>query len=1071
MSSEQDPLIGQTLDGRYTVVEQLGHGGTAIVYRAFQESMDRYVAIKVITANVGKGSAFIKRFEQEARIVARLEHPHILPVYDFGEHDGQAYLVMRLLETGDLQSRLDRGRLPLEDVLRLVTQLAGALHYAHQQGIIHRDLKPQNILVDASDNPYLMDFGIAKALGDTSQMTATGTIMGTPSYMAPEQWRSQEVDARTDIYALGIMAYAMLTGELPFTGDTPYSLMYLHLDEMPPPLEVKDYELRPNVTEVVFRAIAKDPEDRFPSAEIFATELTRAVQNPAYMMDTNAFDTVASSEDQFQTLAGAANTLETAPDIGARASEASTLAQTQGVGASEPDTVMMSTMETTQRQTPWVLIGGIVAVVAIIAIVASFILSDSDDNGTDSVAQEEPSLTTTATPTITITSTVTASPTVSDTPSSTPTATRTSTPTPTPTLDPDTLSADVIVGAASILAEPDRSAETVGRALEGETVRLLGQYETEAGDVFFFVRVGNLEGWVLRNQVEAPLGADEVAQVITLSPTPSPTDTPTSSTTPTHTATPTATDTSTPTSTATITASNTPTITNTATNTATATNSPTATRTPTNTPSTTPSPTPSEARAQVLVVQGIIYAEARTTSEQLSFPPQGTSLLTIGELDGGGWFLVQFEGQTGWILADQVDVTGNLATIANIVPTDTPSPTASDTPTPTASPTATASPTFTPSATPQVATPLACQLSVFTQTSREVVLRAEPNTDANTEVTETVFVGDVLVGTARTSDGWFLTPNGWIFEAVIDITTPFICNDLPIIAASSDTPSGTVLCEVSPSTDVTLYDGASFATVAITSIPAGNVLPVFEVIRGETGRSWYRTFWEAPQSLAFSGWILSEAAGTALAGSCPEPSDAISVFGNPQSNPLGFTDSPDLTYDFNVPASEWAIIAGAFDLETTTGFLEVFANSGEAGGFSIINPGGTDFAQDGFLTLDLSLPPDNTEAFVFDITVRGFYTVRIFETGRMSIIGNNDPSQVFGATADGVALLSEGITLGIYSVDNVIEVYVDGVQVMSTDNATLESNTLIRFNIVNRGATDFTLLIDNVAYWEIVEDE
>ncbi|MEJ5370339.1 MAG: serine/threonine-protein kinase, partial [Bryobacteraceae bacterium] len=172
---------------------------------------------------------------------------------------------------GVLSDRLRQTPLTLAQVTRFLTQIASALHYAHQRGIVHRDLKPNNVLLDALDNVYLTDFGIAKMLAGTTttaqSLTATGSVMGTPAYMAPEQWRSEPVDARTDIYALGIMLYEMLLGVLPFQADTPFSMMYKHFDAPPPPLRAINPALPPALESVVLRALAKDPADRYPSAQ------------------------------------------------------------------------------------------------------------------------------------------------------------------------------------------------------------------------------------------------------------------------------------------------------------------------------------------------------------------------------------------------------------------------------------------------------------------------------------------------------------------------------------------------------------------------------------------------------------------------------------------------------------------------------------------------------------------------------------------------------------------------------------------------------------------------------------
>src|SRR5258708_5197538 len=262
-------LVGTTL-GQYEVLELLGQGGMATVYKARQPSMDRFVAIKVISGDLLDNPEFISRFEREAWLIARLQHTNILPVYDYGRDNETLYLVMRLVDGGSLDQRLRRGALSLGEVSRLLTPIGAALTYAHSEGIIHRDLKPNNILLDRQGAPYLTDFGIAKLVTSNLALTATGTVVGTPSYMAPEQWRGEEIDARTDIYALGVMLYEMLTGKLPFTGDTPYVLMYNHIDGLPPTPTALSPDLPEGVNEVIHKAMAKDPDDRYGSAEQMA---------------------------------------------------------------------------------------------------------------------------------------------------------------------------------------------------------------------------------------------------------------------------------------------------------------------------------------------------------------------------------------------------------------------------------------------------------------------------------------------------------------------------------------------------------------------------------------------------------------------------------------------------------------------------------------------------------------------------------------------------------------------------------------------------------------------------------
>ena len=272
-------LAGQTF-GQYRIGELIGRGGMASVYRARQESMDRDVAIKVMAAELSGNAEFVARFEREARVIAKLQHPHILPVIDFGRSGGNVFLVMRLVEGGVLNERLELVTLTLGQANQFLTQIGSALQYAHQHGVIHRDLKPNNVLLDDQDNAYLTDFGIAKMLAGTTgthSLTATGSVMGTPAYMAPEQWRSEPVDARTDIYALGVILYEMLMGVLPFQSDTPFGMMYKHFDQSPPLPRAINPALPESIEGIVLRALAKNPADRYASASEMADAFARVV--------------------------------------------------------------------------------------------------------------------------------------------------------------------------------------------------------------------------------------------------------------------------------------------------------------------------------------------------------------------------------------------------------------------------------------------------------------------------------------------------------------------------------------------------------------------------------------------------------------------------------------------------------------------------------------------------------------------------------------------------------------------------------------------------------------------------
>ena len=270
-------LIGQQL-GQYKITALVGEGGMATVYRAWQASVNRDVAIKVIKVNLAQSEDFVKRFEREAQTVANLSHPHILKVFDYGQQQGLLYLVMELLSGGSLAATLKQGALPLERVLRILEQISGALDYAHGQNIIHRDLKPQNVLLDALSNVFLTDFGIAKIVTDATSVTMTGQMMGTPAYMAPEQWRGETPTPTLDIYALGIMLHEMLTGDLPFKADTPFAMMHAHNYTPPPSLSAARPDLPPAVDAALQRALAKEPADRFQSAGELALAFRDALE-------------------------------------------------------------------------------------------------------------------------------------------------------------------------------------------------------------------------------------------------------------------------------------------------------------------------------------------------------------------------------------------------------------------------------------------------------------------------------------------------------------------------------------------------------------------------------------------------------------------------------------------------------------------------------------------------------------------------------------------------------------------------------------------------------------------------
>jgi serine/threonine protein kinase/basic membrane lipoprotein Med (substrate-binding protein (PBP1-ABC) superfamily) len=274
-------LIGKDI-GRYHIVEQLGQGGMATVYKAFDTRLEREVAIKFIRREAISEEALslmLKRFEREAKALARLSHPNIVKVHDFGEYEGSPYLVMEFIKGGTLKELKRDTIVPWDQAARLLTPIARALHYAHQNNIVHRDIKPSNILITASGEPMLSDFGIAKILDaqEHTQLTSTGTGVGTPDYMAPEQWMGGVVP-QTDIYALGIVFYEMVTGKLPFRADTPAAVLIKHVSDPLPRPRSFNPDLPDAVEWVLYKALAKKPEDRYEDMSIFASALERLGQ-------------------------------------------------------------------------------------------------------------------------------------------------------------------------------------------------------------------------------------------------------------------------------------------------------------------------------------------------------------------------------------------------------------------------------------------------------------------------------------------------------------------------------------------------------------------------------------------------------------------------------------------------------------------------------------------------------------------------------------------------------------------------------------------------------------------------
>jgi serine/threonine protein kinase len=250
--------------GPYRIMEQLGQGGMATVYKAYHAALDRYVALKVLHPAFLEDQTFTARFQREARVVAKLEHPNIVPVYDFAEHETRPYLVMKYIEGEMLKARLSRGALSAVEITQVVDSVGSALAYAHKQGILHRDIKPSNVLISKDGVMYLTDFGLARIAQAGESTLSSDSIMGTPQYISPEQARGdKDLDAGTDIYSFGVMLYEMVVGQVPFNADTPFSIIHDHIyTPLPMPRSINK-KVPESVERVLLKALAKERADRY----------------------------------------------------------------------------------------------------------------------------------------------------------------------------------------------------------------------------------------------------------------------------------------------------------------------------------------------------------------------------------------------------------------------------------------------------------------------------------------------------------------------------------------------------------------------------------------------------------------------------------------------------------------------------------------------------------------------------------------------------------------------------------------------------------------------------------------
>ena len=540
-----DNLTGQTL-GNVELKEKLGAGGMGAVYRGYQLALKREVAVKVLPSSLASQPGYIDRFTQEAQTAAALSHPHIVQIFDFGTQRNVSFVVMQYLRGGSLSERIRQRELEGNpragpgEVATLLSELGSALDYAHTQHVIHRDVKPANVMFDNHGRSYLVDFGIAKLMGGNTGLTGTGVMMGTPSYMPPEQWEGHELSPAADQYALAVMAYQMIAGRLPFDAESAVQLMFKHFNELPTPLNLLRPEIPGAVIGAIGRAMAKAPEERFPSCTAFALSFASAIEG--HNGESTGFFTFKVPTKPVTQAAPLGRTPLPSPAVtpsGARNITATIKNQRGGllVGLIAGLTVAMVALVVllSGNRGP----DGVGATLT--AVQSTLIAAGIDRTPTSGAQQLIESETPTNTESETPAQDATAAATVTADENNTPTVDVTSAESATPS--------QAVTESAGVTATPDE----VILSMATETVE--------------------------------PTETQTPTEMATLTPEPTATDT--ASPTATHTPEPTATDTPEPSTTPTDTATDTPTVTATASETATFTPSHTATHTPTNTPTAT----------------------------------------------------------------------------------------------------------------------------------------------------------------------------------------------------------------------------------------------------------------------------------------------------------------------------------------------------------------------------------------------------------------------------------------------------------------------------------------------------
>lgn len=415
-----DTLTGRTI-GKYKIQEKLGRGGMAEVYKAYQENLDRYVAIKLMHAFLASEQDFLQRFKREARAMAAMNHANIVGVYDFDAYkEDTYYLVMEYIAGGTLKQRMEelaekQEGMPLEKSVQLGYQVAEALDYAHNQGMVHRDVKPANIMLGDNDKALLTDFGIVKMMGgQTMSYTVTGALIGTPSYMSPEQAMGQAGDKRVDIYALGVLLFQMTTGQLPYTADTPLAVIMKHVNETTPAPVSFNPDVPIGLQDIILKAMEKDPDNRYQTAGDMAKDLRalqrRSAQSAAILAGTTAVipqldpRTTQSPEDPEEKNAAAmtaasAAALSNAPHSHTPTFQSIPMPQ-QTATSPEAAAVKPALAPAEKKRSPWLYVGILLLLLFVGGTAVIFSMLGGDEQGSETIAlsTEEPTKNPTDTP-------------------------------------------------------------------------------------------------------------------------------------------------------------------------------------------------------------------------------------------------------------------------------------------------------------------------------------------------------------------------------------------------------------------------------------------------------------------------------------------------------------------------------------------------------------------------------------------------------------------------------------------------------------------------------------------------